>query len=65
MAYFAHGVRMVDISNPRLMREVAHFVPDIAPGFEKTQSNDVTYDDRSLIYLIDRYRGMCILERTK
>lgn len=65
VAYFAHGVRMVDISNPRLMREVAHFVPDIAPGFEKTQSNDVTYDDRGLIYLIDRYRGMCILERTK
>jgi hypothetical protein len=29
------------------------------------QSNDVCYDARGLIYLIDRTRGLHILERTK
>jgi hypothetical protein len=27
------------------------------------QSNDVTVDDRGLIYLLDRVRGLHILER--
>lgn len=65
VAYFAKGVRIVDISRPLEMREIAHYVPDIASGYEKTQSNDVTTDDRGLIYLIDRYRGLSILERTE
>lgn len=65
VAYFAHGVRVVDISKPRALREVAHYVPDLPEGSPKIQGNDVTIDDRGLIYLIDRYRGLTILERTK
>lgn len=65
VAYFAHGVRIVDISRPRALREVAHFVPELQPGAPRTQANDVTFDDRGLIYLIDRYRGLNILERTR
>ncbi len=64
VAYFAHGVRVIDIAKPRAIREVAHFIPDVPAGAPRTQANDVTTDDRGLIYLIDRYRGLSILERT-
>jgi hypothetical protein len=46
------------------MKEVAYFVPDVPQGSERVQSNDVTVDDRGLMYLLDRVRGLHILERT-
>ena len=39
-------------------------MPTPAPGMPRVQSNDVTTDDRGLIYLLDRLRGLTILERT-
>ncbi len=63
-AWFAQGLRIVDISKPHTPKEVAHYVPDPAPGAKRAQSNDVYQDDRGLIYLIDRIRGLEILERT-
>ncbi len=41
-------------------------MPDPAAGYgeeARVQSNDVTVDGRSLIYLLDRIRGCHILER--
>jgi hypothetical protein len=64
VAWFAHGLRIVDISRPHAPKEVAHFRPDPPPGSERVQSNDVTVDERGLIYLLDRVRGLHILERT-
>ena len=64
VAWFAHGLRIVDISRPHAPKEVAHFLPDPPPGSSRVQSNDVTVDDRGLIYLLDRVRGLHILERT-
>jgi hypothetical protein len=63
IAWFAHGLRIIDISHPHAPREVAHFVPDPPPGSPRVQSNDVTVDERGLIYLLDRVRGLHILER--
>jgi hypothetical protein len=63
VAWFAHGLRIIDISRPHAPREVAHYLPDVPPGSDRVQSNDVTVDDRGLIYLIDRVRGLHILER--
>jgi len=63
VAWFAHGLRIVDVARPHAPREVAHFVPDPPPGASRVQSNDVTVDDRGLIYLLDRVRGLHILER--
>ena len=34
-----------------------------APGAERPASNDVFVDDRGLMYLVDRVRGVHILER--
>jgi len=64
VAWFAHGLRIVDIANPHRPREIAAFVPPVAPGADRVCSNDVCYDDRGLLYLIDRHRGLHILERT-
>jgi hypothetical protein len=63
VAWFAHGLRVVDIANPHAPREVAHFLPDPPPGHARVSSNDVCTDDRGLIYVIDRGRGLHILER--
>jgi hypothetical protein len=62
-AWFAQGLRIIDISNPHHMKDVAHYLPDPAPGVVRVSSNDVYQDDRGLIYLIDRVRGMHIVER--
>jgi hypothetical protein len=63
VAWFAHGLRIVDIARPHAPREVASFVPDAADG-GRVCSNDVCYDARGLMYLIDRDRGLHIVERT-
>jgi len=38
-------------------------MPDVAQGCDRVQSNDVTVDTRGLIYVIDRLRGLTIVER--
>ena len=64
VAWFAHGLRIIDIARPHAPREVAHYMPDVPEGSTRVQSNDVTVDERGLIYLLDRVRGLTILERT-
>ena len=64
VAWFAKGLRVIDISRPHQMKEVAHFVPPVPQGSKQVLSNDVCWDDRGLIYLVDRDRGLHILERT-
>ena len=63
VAWFAHGLRLVDIADPHAPREVAHFRPAAPEGHARALSNDVCVDDRGLFYLIDRGRGLHILER--
>jgi hypothetical protein len=63
VAWFAHGLRVVDIADPHAPREVAHFLPEPPPGQARVSSNDVFVDERGLIYVIDRGRGLHILER--
>jgi len=62
-AWFAQGLRLVDVSDPYRPKEVGHFLPDAPPGCERVSSNDVTVDSRGLIYLVDRQRGIHIVER--
>jgi hypothetical protein len=61
-AWFAQGLRLVDIADPFNPREVGHYVPAPAPGADRPCSNDVTVDSRGLIYLVDRIRGVDIIE---
>ena len=62
-AWFAQGLRIIDIKNPHTPREVAWYMPDPAPGQSRASSNDITVDDRGLLYLLDRVHGVTILER--
>ena len=62
-AWFAHGLRIVDVGNPHAPKEVASYMPDVPAGCERVSSNDVTIDDRGLIYMTDRQRGLSIIER--
>lgn len=61
-AWFAQGLRLVDFADPFAPREVGHFMPDAPTGADRASSNDVTIDDRGIVYLIDRMRGVDIIE---
>jgi hypothetical protein len=61
-AWFSAGLRIVDISDPLAPKERGYFIPEPAPDFPAPQSNDVDVDERGVIYLIDRVRGLDMLE---
>jgi hypothetical protein len=61
-AWFAGGLRIVDIDDPLAPREVGHFIPEPAAGKAAPQTNDVDVDSRGLVYIVDRYAGFDILE---
>ncbi len=63
--WFSGGLRVVDLADPFKPNEVAHFIPEPLAGAASPQSNDVDLDDRGLIYLLDRDRGLDILEMTR
>jgi len=63
-AWFAGGLRVVDVKDPSAPEEVGYFIPEPAKGRACPQSNDVDVDERGLIYLVDRYNGFDILELT-
>lgn len=61
--WFAGGLRIVDISNPRAPKEIASYIPEFPKEQKVAQTNDVFVDNRGLIYLIDReHAGLDILE---
>ena len=60
--WFSGGLRVVDIADPHHPEEVAHFIPEPAGDEESPQSNDVDVDENGLVYLLDRNRGLDILE---
>ncbi len=61
-AWFAQGLRLLDIADPFAPKEVGHFQPHPPAGCDFASSNDVTIDDSGLIYLIDRQNGIDILQ---
>jgi len=63
-AWFARGLRLVDVSDPFAPREVGFYEPDPPKGYDMVSSNDVTVDPSGLMYLIDRQRGLDIIEGT-
>src|SRR5512134_805281 len=61
-AWFAGGLRIVDIADPSAPQEVGWFIPEPAAGKVAPQTNDVDVDERGLVYIVDRYSGFDILE---
>jgi hypothetical protein len=63
VAWFAQGLRFIDISNPMAPKETAYYLPDPAENSGRVSSNDVFRDERGLVYLLDRVGGLSIVER--
>lgn len=63
-AWFSSGLRIIDVADPFLPVEVAYYIPEPLGGEAAPASNDVDLDHRGLIYLLDRNRGLDILEHT-
>jgi len=61
-AWFAGGLRIVDVADPMAPQEVGYFIPQPAAGKVAPQTNDVDVDERGLVYIGDRYTGFDILE---
>ena len=64
IAWFRGGLRGGDIADPSLPEEVGYFIPTPAEGTPTVQSNDVFVDDAGRIFLLDRFKGLDILEYT-
>jgi hypothetical protein len=61
-AWFAGGLRIVDVADPAAPQEVGYFIPEPAAGKVAPQTNDVDVDPDGLVYIVDRYSGFDILE---
>ena len=61
-AWFAQGLRLLDIADPYVPREVGYYKPEAPHGSRRVSSNDVTIDDRGIVYLVDRLHGVDIIE---
>lgn len=64
LTWFSGGLRIVDVADPYMPTEIAHYIPEPVNGEPSPQSNDVDVDENGLIYLLDRNAGFDILERT-
>jgi hypothetical protein len=60
--WFAGGLRAVDVANPLSPKEIGYYIPTPASGRAAPQTNDVFVDDKDIIYMIDRYAGLDLLE---
>ena len=60
--WFSGGLRAIDFSDPFAPREVGRFIPDPARPGRNVQTNDVEVDGRGLVYALDRFHGLDILE---
>ena len=61
-AWFAGGLRIVDISDPLRPQETGFYIPAPTAGEPSPQTNDVDVDERGLVYLLDRNRGIDVVE---
>jgi len=60
--WFGGGLRIIDVADPFVPREVGWYIPEPVAGRAAPQSNDVMLDDRGLIYVVDRHVGFDVLE---
>lgn len=71
LTYFNAGVRVYDISDPYLPKEIAYYLPPdpkerrgVLPKTLVTQSEDVLVDTRGYSYVTDKNHGLHILRCT-
>jgi hypothetical protein len=62
VTWFAAGLRLISISDPAHPREVGYFIPRPTTGKTTPWTNDVAKDDRGLIFITDKVRGLDVIE---
>jgi hypothetical protein len=62
VTWFAAGLRMIDISDPARPKEKGYFVPQPSAGRDVPWTNDVAKDERGLIFVTDKVRGLDVIE---
>ena len=55
--WFSAGIRIYDIRDPYSPNEIAAFIPATPTGQRASRINDVTVDDRGIVYAGDRLNG--------
>ena len=58
VTWFAGGLRVLDISDPTQPVERGYFIPKPADGYPAPLTNDVAKDDRGLLFVTDKARGL-------
>ena len=62
--WFSGGLRIVNVADPFLPVEIAHYIPEPLGDLPAPATNDVDVDERGLICLLDRDRGFDIVEHS-
>jgi hypothetical protein len=62
VTWFAAGLRIVDINDPSNPIEKGYFIPQPTAGKSTPWTNDVAKDDRGLIFVTDKSRGLDVIE---
>jgi hypothetical protein len=62
VTWFAGGLRIMDISDPATPRERGYFIPKPGDGVAAPLTNDVFKDDRGLLWVTDKERGLDVID---
>ena len=64
VTWFGAGLRIIDIHDPANPKELGYFIPKPADDLKAPLTNDVYQDDRGLLVVTDKWRGMDVIEFT-
>jgi len=62
VTWFAGGLRIMDISDPANPKERGYFIPKPGDGANAPLTNDIYKDDRGLLFVTDKKRGLDVIE---
>ena len=55
-------LRIIDINDPANPKELGYFIPKPGDGVAAPLTNDVFKDDRGLLWVTDKERGLDVIE---
>lgn len=62
VTWFAGGMRVMDINDPANPKERGYFIPKPGDGANAPLTNDIYMDDRGLLFITDKKRGLDVIE---
>jgi hypothetical protein len=62
VTWFAGGMRVMDINDPANPKERGYFIPKPGDGANAPLTNDIYMDERGLLFITDKKRGLDVIE---